>query len=156
VTAQEPQLEHLVEIFKFYEDAAREAKNQAWTQTSWILTINAAILGFTLDLFIEHRSAKDFALIEWISAIAGIILCVYALIVLTELGNHIQTYWTLANKTAVQHPFLIRYIGPTDAENAGKKNYRALFPPFIKRLMIAPVLFAVAHFGWVLYATLSI
>jgi hypothetical protein len=62
--------------FKFYEEAAEKTKAHAWSQTTWILALNAGILAFSLQLYVEHASAFAFIPIEIICALVGIALCV--------------------------------------------------------------------------------
>jgi hypothetical protein len=145
--------EKLFEFFKFYEEAAERTKSHAWTQSAWILTLNGAILGFSLKLYVEHISARGFLFIEWISTLAGLLLCAYLIFVLYELGGHIQHYWTAANKLAAKSTILSDYIGPKEATAAQHEAYRAKFPKFIARLMVPPSLFAIAHLTWGIYVT---
>lgn len=141
------------ELFKFYEDAAERAKSHAWTQSTWILALNGAILGFSLNLYVKDGNVHGFLFIECISTLAGLILCGYVVFVLYELGKHIRNYWTAANKHAVQDTSLTDYIGVKEAAAARHECYRADFPRFIVRLMVPPVLFALAHLTWMIYVT---
>lgn len=71
-------LDQALEAFKFYEEAAERTKGHAWSQTTWILTLNAGILAFSLNLYAEYSTKIPFIaflVIEWISCIAGLTLC---------------------------------------------------------------------------------
>lgn len=139
------------ELFKFYEEASQRTKSDAWTQTSWVLTLSGAILGFSMNLFIEHRSVPGFLVIEWACAAAGVVLSAYIAYVLHQLAKHIRTYWTAANRLAAPDRFLRDYIDPKDVEAALQPRYRAPYPKFIIRLLIPPVLFMLGHVGWAFY-----
>ena len=144
-------LSQKLETFKFYEEAAGKTKAHAWTQTAWILTLNAGVIAFSLDLYLEHANDRAFLVIEFISAGVGIMLCVYLLYVLWELGRHIRNYWTSSNKIAVDAPLLVSFISEDDARQAKKAGYKAQFPPFCRRLQYLTVLFLLAHVGWLLF-----
>ncbi len=87
---------------------------------------------------------------------AGIVLCGYLIFVLNELAKHIKNYWTTADRIAGRDDELAPLIGDRAAKVREQKDcYTAGYPPFIKRLYVPPVLFALAHFGWALYTTFS-
>jgi hypothetical protein len=142
-----------LEIFKFYEEAAEKTKAHAWTQTAWILTLNAGVIAFSLNLYLEHADNSAFLIIELVSAGVGIVLCWYLFYVLSELGSHISNYWTFSNKIAAGLPALVPLIGDDIARQAKEVNYRADFPRFCKRLQALAMLFLFAHFGWALFVT---
>lgn len=47
--------EQRLETFKFYEEAAEKAKAHAWSQTTWLLSFNAALLALSVTLYLDHR-----------------------------------------------------------------------------------------------------
>ena len=63
-----------LETFKFYEEASEKTKAHAWTQTAWILTLNAGVIAFSLNLYLEHANDPAFLAIEIMSAGVGIVL----------------------------------------------------------------------------------
>jgi hypothetical protein len=141
------------ELFKFYEEAAQRAKTDAWTQTSWVLTLSGAALGFSINLYVKDRACvPQFAVITWACATAGVILSAYVLYVLHQLAKHIRTYWTASNRLAAPDQFLKTYISPKDAIAALTDDYKgAPYPPFIVRLFLPPIAFAVGHVAWAWY-----
>ena len=139
------------ELFKFYEEASQRTKSDAWTQTTWVLTLSGAILGFSINLYVDHRDVPGFAVITWACAMSGVLLSAYIMYVLHQLAKHIRTYWTAANRLAAPDPFLRSYISPKDAKAALTDTYRADYPAFIRRLNIPPLLFAVGHVAWAMY-----
>ncbi|MDM0116719.1 hypothetical protein QTI66_31780 [Variovorax sp. J22R133] len=143
--------EQVLEFFKFYEEVAERTKGHAWAQSTWVLTLNGAVLGFSLNLFVQSPSVRGLLLIECLSALAGVVLSAYIAFVLSELGDHIQRYWTAANKLALQSKPLSEYIGTKETEKARHEFYKADFPRFIKRLMWPPGFFVVAHLSWAIY-----
>jgi hypothetical protein len=40
--------EQTLAAFRFYEEAAEKSKSHAWSQTTWILALNAGIMAFSL------------------------------------------------------------------------------------------------------------
>jgi hypothetical protein len=143
-----------LDTFKFYEDAAEKAKSHAWSQTTWILTLNAAIIGFSLTFYAEHGADPAFLLVEFISAAVGVVLCAFLIYLLQELGGHITHYWHTSNQLAAKHTQLVPFIGKDEAEKARKNNYTVAFPPFCRRLQILAALFAASHIMWVAVAAI--
>jgi len=139
------------ELFKFYEEASQRAKSDAWTQTTWVLTLSGAILAYSINLYVEHSTVPSFRVIEWACATSGVVLTAYVMYVLHQLAQHIRSYWTAANRLAAPDPFLQNYISPEDAKIALQNSYRADYPPFILRLNIPPLLFAFGHIAWAIY-----
>ena len=82
-------------LFKFYEEAAEKAKAHAWSQTTWILTLNAAILGFSVNFYASNSDKPAFFAIELLSSGVGVVLCGFLVYLLNELGGHISHYWLL-------------------------------------------------------------
>ena len=137
-----------LEIFKFYEEAAEKAKAHAWSQTTWILTLNAGILAFSVTFFAEHRDTPAFLFIELLSAGVGVVLSGFLIYLLYELGKHIRNYWTQSNTIAATYAPLRQFVGEKTAKAAEAPEYSAEFPPFCIRLQILAGLFIVAHVGW--------
>jgi hypothetical protein len=140
-----------LELFKFYEDAAEKTKTAAWSQTTWMLTLNAGIMAFSLDFYANHSADPHFVLVEGVSTGVGIGLCVFLIYLLQELGGHISHYWTSSNTLAVADPRLTALIFPDDVA-AAKANRPAPFPAFCRRLQALAGLFAAAHIGWLAIA----
>jgi len=149
-------LDKAFEAFKFYEEAAEKTKGHAWSQTTWILTLNAGILAFSLNLYAEYSTKiplSAFLVIEWISCIAGLTLCGMLFIVILELGTHIATYWETANKLAVKYTALAELIGKKAAAKAREPDYKEPFPDFCARLRWPVALFMAGHFLWAIVVT---
>lgn len=148
-------LDRRFQMFKFYEDAVQRTKADAWTQTTWILTLSGAVLGFSMNLYVTHRDISGFPVIAGACAASGLVLTAYAAHVLRELAKHIQGYWTSANGLAASHPMLKGYIPVKDADSVARlgSDYRAGYPKFIARLLLPVLFFAAGHVAWGLYAS---
>ena len=151
-------LDKALDVFKFYEEAAEKTKGHAWSQTTWILTLNAGILAFSLNLFAAYSTkipSGAFLVIEWISCIAGLTLCGLLFFVIRELGVHIANYWETANKLAARYAPLSELIGEETAAKARIPipTYREKFPKFCTRLMWPVALFMAAHVVWAIVVT---
>jgi hypothetical protein len=140
--------DQIPDLFKFYEEAAEKAKALAWSQTTWILTLNAGIMAVSLDFYAKNGTHPRLILIEGISAGVGVVLCLFLVYLLHELGGHIRHYWTTSNRIAASNEHLVAFISPSDAEAARVARYRAPFPAFCRRLQWLAGLFVVAHVGW--------
>jgi hypothetical protein len=141
-------LKEKIDLFKFYEEAADKTKSHAWSQTTWILTLNAGIFAFSLKMFSDKLNQPWIMTIELISSLVGVFLCLFLIYILGELGKHISHYWTSANKVAAGSEFLRGFISNEEAKEALSSGYRADFPRFCRRLQIMAGLFIVGHFGW--------
>ena len=145
--------EETVTVFKFYEEAAEKTKAHAWSQTTWILTLNAGIFAFALKLYTDHAGVYWFSLMEFVCAGVGIALCVFLIYLLSELGRHISRYWTSSNKLAVDYPPLVPFIEESDAVAVrADPKYCAPFPRFCARLQWLAWLFLLAHIAWACFA----
>jgi hypothetical protein len=142
-----------LETFKFYEEASGKTKAHAWTQTAWILTLNAGVIAFSLNLYLEHANDPAFLVIEYVSAGVGIVLCVFLIYVLNELGTHISNYWASSNRIAADLPLLVSYIGKDNARQVKGAKDQPEFPKFCRRLQYLAVLFMLGHIGWALLVT---
>jgi hypothetical protein len=138
-------------LFKFYEEAADKAKAHAWAQTTWVLTLNAAILGFSVNYFASNAGKPAFFAIELLSSAVGIVLCGFLLYLLTELGGHISHYWASSNRIAAGYAALVPFVGESNARAALASDYRVPFPAFCRRLQYLVALFIVAHLGWLVF-----
>jgi hypothetical protein len=139
------------ETFKFYEEAAEKTKNHAWTQTTWILALNAGIMAFSVNFYAANNALHGFRVIEVLSTIVGLMLCAFLIYLLNELGSHISNYWTTSNRIASADPWLVPIIGEGEAGKARGACYHAKFPPFCRRLQMLTVMFMVAHAGWIFF-----
>lgn len=137
-----------IEMFKFYEEAAEKAKAHAWSQTTWILTLNAGILAFSLTFFAEHRDVPAFLIVELLAAAVGLVLSGFLIYLLYEFGSHIRNYWTRSNKIAAGYFALQQLVSEENARKAEGPHYRVQYPKFCLRLQILAGFFAIAHIGW--------
>ena len=140
-----PAPEDSFERYKFYQDAAENAKAHAWTQSTWVLTLNGAILAFSINLHVKHCNIPGFFLIEWFSAGAGVLLSLCVVFVLYELGKHIKRHWAASDRIASKDPQLAPYVS--------KGGAKEKVPKFIKRLMFPAGVFAVGHVAWAVSVT---
>ncbi len=139
-------------LFKLYEEAAEKTKAQAWSQTTWLLTLNAGIIAFSLDFYANHADTRGALLIECIAAVVGIVLCLFLIYLLHELGRHLSHYWTTSNQIALAYHPLTAFISKEDSEAARAPGCRTPFPKFCRRLQYLTLLFLGAHVGWVCIA----
>jgi hypothetical protein len=137
-----------LELFKFYEDAAERTKDRAWTQTSWMLTLNSGVLGFSLTSYLQNEEDAFFLVIELLSAAVGVVLSLFLYYMLQELGSHIRSHWTKSNKIAADYSLLGSFMSKEEAIKAKSPEYSAGFPRFCRRLQQLAILFMLAHLGW--------
>jgi hypothetical protein len=143
------ELKEAVAMFKFYEEAAEKTKVHAWSQTTWILTLNAGIFAFSL----AYAGVYEIIWIEVICACVGIVLCGFLIYLLGQLGDHISSYFTSANQLAFDYLALRRFIRPKELSALKANcNHRASFPQFCSRLRLLALGFLFAHIIWAVIA----
>lgn len=140
-----------LDLFKFYEEAAEKTKAHAWAQTTWVLTLNAAILGFSVNFLASNSDTRAFFGIELLSSGVGVVLCGFLWYLLNELGGHISRYWASSNRIAAGYSPLIPFIGEKNANAARAPSSRVPFPSFCRRLQYLAILFILAHIGWLVF-----
>jgi hypothetical protein len=145
-----------INSFKFYEEAADKNKAQAWSLTTWVLTLNGGVLAFAITFYVEHPANPIFPWIEVLSALVGLALCYFLIDMIQQLGKHVQHYWTSSNRIAAATPALTSFIDPRDVERAREETYRAPFPRFCRRLQVLAILFLLAHSGWAILVLTSL
>jgi hypothetical protein len=139
----------LLSSYEFYEEAARNTKTHAWSQTTWILSLNAGVLAFSVNLYAVDPGLPALVLIELLTAAVGLVLSGFLLYMLQELGKHISNYWMKANKFAASFKPLARLImTPEEAASALTAEDPPEFPDFCRRLRWLTILFMLAHVGW--------
>jgi hypothetical protein len=143
------------ELFKFYEEALQRTKSDAWTQTTWVLTLSGAILAFSIQLYVEHFEGTSFELISWSCAVAGVVLTGYVMLVLHQLATYSKRYLTAAIRLAAHYEILEEYITVEEAQSAKAKDYQAGYPGYILLLHIPPAFFAAGHIFWLCHVLMQ-
>lgn len=141
-------LDQTLELFKFYEGSAATAKAQAWLQTTWILALNAGILAFSVDFYAKHGMDRGLSVIESLATGVGLLLCVFLIYLLHELGNHIRRYWNRSNVLIASSSRLTQFLANSNANGVDCPRCRPPFPKFCRRLQYLAAIFIVAHIGW--------
>jgi hypothetical protein len=85
-----------LELWEHYQDRADSVKESMFENTTWLVGIASAILGFIFSQFLEFKPSEiiirqpAFGLL---TSAAGTLVSVYALLMLNEFGDHIRTNW---------------------------------------------------------------
>jgi hypothetical protein len=116
-----------LDYFKFYEAAAEKTKAHAWSQTTWILTLNAGIMAFSTDFYGDHRELPGLRLIEGLAA-EFIALCLFLVYLLQELGGTLDTTG-LRQTSSRQGTWRLRPSSVQRMRRRHQLSYRADFPP---------------------------
>lgn len=135
-------------LIEFYQNAANTVKNRTWTITTWILTVNAALIAFCFQLYANNSKIHGFLSIQASICVVGIVLCIFLRVLINDQGKHLRRYWTNENKvgawnTKVQSLILEKKT----VEIVLQENYRADFPRFCKRLRFLSSMFLVGFIG---------
>lgn len=144
----------LLQMYQFHEESAQEYKSDAWTQTTWILTLSGAVLGFSIDKHVSQRNSPDAIIIMLACAVVGIALAVYAMWVLNDMAHHVQRHWAKANRLVASTPGLMKYIDPAGSQPAMTAMVEK--PKAITRLLWIVMAFSLGHVMWAVYASASL
>lgn len=131
-------------LIEFYENAASVVKGRTWTITTWILTINAALLAFFFQLYADHNNIHGFIWIQAGICMVGIALCFFLRLLIQDQGLHLRHYWTKENKVGAGNDNIQELVlWDQSAECVKKSNYEADFPKFCTRLLLLTDMFIV-------------
>jgi hypothetical protein len=147
-------LECHLQMYQFHEVSAQKYKSDAWTQTTWILTLSGAVLGFSIDKHVSHRNSPDTIIITLACAVAGLALAVYAMWVLNDMARHVQRHWAMATRLVASTPGLMKYIDPAGSQPAVTDMVEK--PKAITRLLWIVMAFSLGHVMWAVYASASL
>lgn len=141
-------------MYQFHELSAQKYKSDAWTQTTWILTLSGAVLGFSIDKYVSQRNSPDAIIITLACAVAGLALAVYAMWVLNDMAHHVQRHWAMATRLVASTQGLMKYIDPAGSQPAMTAMVEK--PKAITRLLWIVMAFSLGHVMWVVYASASL
>lgn len=124
----------VLELFKFYEGGSEKVKDRIWTSTTWVLTLNTAILAFAFDYFDRRAGKSGFILVELLAALVGVGLSFFLIYLLRSFGAYVEHYWKCSDELATGHPSL---------------KHLTQAPPsrFWVLLQILAACFAIVHLG---------
>lgn len=147
-------LERHLQMYQFHEVSAQKYKSDAWTQTTWILTLSGAVLGFSIDKHVSQRNSPDAIVITLACAVAGLALAVYAMWVLNDMARHVQRHWAMATRLVASTQGLMKYIDPAGSQPVMTAVVEK--PKAITRLLWIVMAFSLGHVMWVVYASASL
>ncbi len=132
-------LEEVFQLHSAYEEAASKVKSRTWTITTWVLTLEAALIAFSVEFYTEQLGDRGLLLIQLAIAIVGVALCAFLLFLIKDQGNHLKEYWISQRKLQSSNTKLggLALADPEDLTKPVK------FPPFCTRLIWLVALFAV-------------
>lgn len=133
-------LEDAFQLHSAYEEAAGKVKSRTWAITTWVLTLEAALIAFSVEFYTEQSADGGFLLIQLAIAIVGVALCLFLLFLIRDQGNHLKEYWA-AQRKLVKWNTELRRLALADPEEDLSEPVK--FPPFCTRLISLVVLFAI-------------
>jgi hypothetical protein len=135
-------------LIEFYENAASVVKGRTWSITTGILTINAALLAFSFQLYTKNSGIHGFLWIQAAICCVGVALCLFLYFLIRDQGKHLIHYWTNENKIGAWNSRVQDFI--LDEEELAKvrePGYQAPFPRFCVRLVFLSSMFATGFLG---------
>jgi hypothetical protein len=105
VMKRELEGEDYLKLWMYFEDRAELVKEAMFKTLTWTLGFAAALLGFIGAKLTDFESAKArvpiFVLVA-ICAGAGLVICLYSMVMLSESATHIRNNWTRAGRCKEQ------------------------------------------------------
>src|SRR5687767_10045011 len=88
--------EDYLELWKYFQDRADKVKEAMFKTLTWIVGYAAALLGFIFLALTNYDRAKasvPLAFAITLAAAAGLVVCIYSWLMLSEAAKHIQRNW---------------------------------------------------------------
>ena len=108
-----------LDLWKYFEDRADNVKEAMFTSVTWVIGFAAAVFGFIFAALVNFeggavtlkspRGALG-------ASIIGLVLCVYALLLVREAKGHILANWDRAKRCKVEVEGLETILGPERAK----------------------------------------
>lgn len=144
---QNMSLENSIDLMKFYEESASKKKEQVWTLTTWVLTLNVGIIGFCFTLYTQQYANRAFIIFEVVACAVGIVLCRFLQTLIRDQGQHISSAWTRANKIKAGSAPLKELLDEGEFDGMRQPEYKTPFPRFCTRLIQLSWLFIIGFIG---------
>ena len=139
-------LDQAFELNDAYEQAAGRVKSRTWTITTWVLTLEAALMAFGAQLYTEQLGDSGFLLLQLAIALVGIALGAFLVFFIVDQGQHLKGYWISQRKLAIWNTALGGLV-LTKSEESAPPDFGVTFPPFCTRLIWLVALFAAGFAG---------
>lgn len=136
-----------LKLWMYFEDRAELRKEAMFKSLTWTLGFAAALLGFIGAKLTDFDSAKASITLSMLVAIcagAGLVICLYSLVMLSESAKHISNNWRRADRCKDQIDHLSEIIvGPRRAQRKVTAIWNQL------RVIVVVFLFGFAGLlGW--------
>jgi uncharacterized membrane protein (DUF485 family) len=138
-------------LWLHFQDRADNVKEAMFKTLTWTVGFAAALLGFifvNLTSYDTSKAAVPLSAVVTIAAAAGLVICLYSWIMLSESAKHIQGNWERADRCGKHVENLGKLI-----HGDGKKNGKTM--KIWNQLRIIVVLFGVAFTAILLWRMCS-
>jgi hypothetical protein len=89
-----------LDLWKYFQSRADQLKEDMFKTVTWVIGFAATVLGFIVNKFVDFDPAKPLINHKGLAAIfclVGLVLCLYAGVLLSEFANHISRNWERSN-----------------------------------------------------------
>jgi hypothetical protein len=93
--------EDYLKLWMYFEDRAEKTKEAMFKALTWTIGFAAALLGFIGVKLTDFEASKATVTVSVVVAIiagAGLIICLYSWVMLSEAAKHIKNNWARANR----------------------------------------------------------
>lgn len=93
--------EDYLSLWIYFQDRATSVKGAMFNTITWIIGFAAALLGFifaNLTNFDSSKAAISLSMLMRLASGAGLAICLYAFLALTESAKHIKNNWKYADE----------------------------------------------------------
>ena len=113
------------DLWKYFQAQAELLKANMFQSVTWIIGFAAAVLGFILAEFVDFEGS-GIAVVNRVVAIlfcvVGLVLCLYALFLLSEFAGHINRNWERSDRCLKRVDRLQIIINPHSIRNPRSKK----------------------------------
>jgi hypothetical protein len=90
-----------LKLYMHFQNRADKIKEEMFKTLTWTIGFAAALLGFIFLNLVDFDASKASVSLSWIvgvSATAGVIICIYSWLLLSESAKHIKGNWERADR----------------------------------------------------------
>jgi hypothetical protein len=119
----------LIDLYKYYEGVGNQARGQMVVTVNWLLSFAIGVLVYSAQNAIEITAGRDICRtndgLAVIAPIAGLGLCLLALVTIREFREHVMRNWMRANRCKILVDDLYRLVSGAPVAPSDKTEWPA-------------------------------
>lgn len=94
-------LDNQLELWKYFQARADTLKAEMFERVTWVLGLMGAIVAFAV-YEVNKYADPQLCFVLWVLAGIGLLLCIYAWIIIHDSAKHIRRNWARAERCMAQ------------------------------------------------------